>query len=196
MGYLPSPDISANVIITANSTNRVKIANITDISRIFDPKICKGKAGFVGGNGNITADVCLAVSSYVKPSPKSYPVAFKIMGNLNSVLSRIEAKEKGVNDVLLLNERGFITETSSSNIFIYDGDVLYTPHIKTGATLGTMRASLIQYYRNNLAVAVKKGHFKLDILQKAKRVFTSNSVMGFQEVRLIKHNEQTIFKLG
>ena len=196
MGYLPSPHIVANVVITANSTNRVKIANITAMGRIFGTKICKGESGFAGGNSNITADVRLAVSSYIKPSPKSYPTAFKIMGNLNSVLSRIEAKEKGVNDVLLLNEQGFISETSSANIFIYDGDMLYTPHIKTGATLGTMRASVIQYYRNNLAVRVKKGNFTLDILQRAKRVFTSNSVMGFQEVCLIKHNEQTIFKLG
>lgn len=68
------------------------------------------------------------VSSYERPNPRSVPVAAKVTGHYtNSILATTEAKRKGFDEALLLDENGSVAEGSGANFFFEQDKVLYTP---------------------------------------------------------------------
>jgi branched-chain amino acid aminotransferase len=54
-----------------------------------------------------------------------------------------EAKEKGLDEVILLNERGEVSECTSANIFIAKGDKVWTPPLSSGCLPGVTRDILL-----------------------------------------------------
>ncbi len=83
-------------------------------------------------------------------------------------------------DVLLFNEKGQITETSTANIFLEKEGSLFTPTVECGLLPGTLRA----YMLNKKAVSEKI--LTLDDLLIADRIFVGNSVRGLKLANLIK----------
>lgn len=71
----------------------------------------------------------------------------KSKNGLLFVMASIAAKEKELDDVLLLNDKGQIIEGTSSNLMIVSNGVLYTPGLDDGVLAGTMRMLII-----NLAI--------------------------------------------
>jgi len=51
----------------------------------------------------------------------------KSLNYLNSILARIEANQAGVDEAIMLNQQGFITEGTVDNIFIARKGEIYTP---------------------------------------------------------------------
>ena len=45
---------------------------------------------------------------------------------IENLIEKEEAKKKGFDDVIFLNENGYITETSCANIFIVKNNEIYT----------------------------------------------------------------------
>ncbi|MCK5594566.1 branched-chain-amino-acid transaminase [bacterium] len=64
----------------------------------------------------------------------------KSMNYLNNILAKIEAKNAGVNEALMLNTSGNVVECSGDNIFVYRNDILITPPTFIGALDGVTRA--------------------------------------------------------
>jgi len=54
-----------------------------------------------------------------------------------------EAHEKGFDEVILLNERGEVSECTSANIFIAKGDKVWTPPLSAGCLPGVTRDILL-----------------------------------------------------
>jgi branched-chain amino acid aminotransferase len=46
---------------------------------------------------------------------------------MNSMIALREAESVGADDVLLLDEDGYVTETSAANVFLVEGGALYAP---------------------------------------------------------------------
>jgi branched-chain amino acid aminotransferase len=67
----------------------------------------------------------------------------KSKNGLLFVMASIAAKEKELDDVLLLNDKGQIVEATSSNLMIVSNGVLYTPGLDDGVLAGTMRMLII-----------------------------------------------------
>jgi len=88
--------------------------------------------------------VRVCVSSYQRPNPKSTPMEAKVSGHyVNSILATTEAKSRGYDEAVLLDQNEFIAEAPGANIFIEKSGKLYTPslgHILPGIT----RATVIQ----------------------------------------------------
>lgn len=84
----------------------------------------------------------MCISPFEKVSTKSTFVEAKISGNqVTSILASNDAKSRGFDEAILLDRRGFVTESSSSNIFVEKGGKLYTPslgHIFPGITRATI----------------------------------------------------------
>src|ERR1044071_4282698 len=60
-------------------------------------------------------------------------------------LTRYErAHEQGLDEVILLNERGEVCECTSANIFAVDGSVVKTPPLSSGCLPGVTRALLLE----------------------------------------------------
>lgn len=82
-------------------------------------------------------------------------------------------------DVILVNERGELTETSRGNIALLLSDTLFTPPLSCGALPGTMRAEMLE--RGELAERVLyEGDYRA-----AEKIFMLNSVRGMIECRRI-----------
>lgn len=82
------------------------------------------------------------VSSHERPNPRSVPVEAKVTGHYtNSILATTEAKRKGFDEALLLDENGSVAEGSGANFFYERDKVLHTPplgNILPGITRATV----------------------------------------------------------
>jgi len=102
---------------------------------------------------------------------------YKTKNGIIYVLAAISASEKGLDDMLLTNEKGQILESSHSNLFVVSNGVLYTPGLSDGCLAGTMRMQVI-----NLAIKHGLKVYECNILPSnllvADEVFLTNAVRG------------------
>jgi branched-chain amino acid aminotransferase len=61
---------------------------------------------------------------------------------MNNVLALMEAKERGADDAIMLNAQGFVTEGTTSNVFIVRNGEVQTPKAEAGILEGISRALL------------------------------------------------------
>jgi para-aminobenzoate synthetase / 4-amino-4-deoxychorismate lyase len=88
------------------------------------------------------------------------------------------ASRLGFDDVILYNEKGEVTEGSSSNIVVELEGKLLTPPVSCGLLGGTFRNSLI-----NTGV-ISERVISVDDLIKCSRIFFINSVRKWREAKL------------
>lgn len=102
---------------------------------------------------------------------------YKTKAGLTYVMAALSAKEKGLDDVFLSNDRGNILETSSCNVFVVSNGVLYTPGLDEGCLAGTMRMQVI-----NLAISHGIKVYECAILPQnllaADEIFVTNAIRG------------------
>ena len=58
-----------------------------------------------------------------------------------------EAHDRGLDEVVLLNERDEVSECTSANIFIVEGDQVFTPPLSSGCLAGITRELLLTEIR-------------------------------------------------
>jgi branched-chain amino acid aminotransferase len=93
-------------------------------------------------------------------------------------LTRYErAHQQGLDEVVLLNERGEVSECTSANIFAVDagGGRVWTPPLASGCLAGVTRAVLLEA-APRLGYEVREGAFSLGELAVAEEAFTCASV--------------------
>ncbi len=114
--------------------------------------------------------VKLCLSSYRRHSRN--PVFYhKTTNFLFSVLVKREAKIRGFFDGIVLNERNFLTETSSANLLIYKRGKFFTPARESGLLQGTTLELLSE------EISIKEEFISLDFLKDAEGVFILNSLI-------------------
>lgn len=82
-----------------------------------------------------------------------------------------EARERGFDEVLLLNEHGNIAECTSANLFAVFGDELVTPPLSAGCLPGITRALLLE----QKAVNATERDLKLVDLERADELFITST---------------------
>ncbi|MGQ9622249.1 MAG: branched-chain-amino-acid transaminase [Candidatus Caldatribacteriaceae bacterium] len=81
------------------------------------------------GDKGLKEGIRAKISSYVRTYVNSGSPRAKTSANyLNSALAKMEAKELGYDEAILLDIHGFVAEGSGENIFYVKEGVLYTPH--------------------------------------------------------------------
>ena len=70
----------------------------------------------------------------------------KTISALPYVMAGIEKKERGLEEVLLLDQDGYVAEASSSNLYFLDlsNRIIYTPSLQTGCINGVSRRYLFK----------------------------------------------------
>jgi len=66
----------------------------------------------------------------------------KTISWLNNVWSVAEAQKDGFDEVVMLNERGEVSECTAANIFVVKGDKILTPPLNSGCLEGVTRGIL------------------------------------------------------
>ena len=127
------------------------------------------------GDGALEKGVRTTISPWKKFSINSMPAIAKGSGHyLNSMLAVSDAKKRGFDEAILMNEDGFIAEGSGQNIFIVKNGKIYTNDEKSSILLGITRDSLIQIC-SNIGIDVIIENLTMDSLLNADEVFFSGT---------------------
>jgi branched-chain amino acid aminotransferase len=72
----------------------------------------------------------------------AFSPAIKSLNYLNNILAKIEARQAGAFEAVLLNDQGYIAECSGDNIFIVHKGKIFTPSSQNGALKGITRGAI------------------------------------------------------
>jgi branched-chain amino acid aminotransferase len=75
--------------------------------------------------------------------------AVKSLNYLNNILAKIEANNAGVEEAIMLNAEGFVSECTADNLFIVRNGELLTPPLSAGALYGITRQTVIGLARQS-----------------------------------------------
>ena len=118
--------------------------------------------------------------SNVYRNSKSKLTYIKSTNYLENIIEREEVTKDGYDEVLFLNEKGFVTEGSISNIFLIKENKIYTPKVESGLLPGVVRNFII----NEFDVIEKE--IILEDLLNADEVFVTNSLLGIMGISKIE----------
>jgi len=76
-------------------------------------------------------------------APGALPTTVKSLNYLNNILGKIEAKQFGALEAIMLNEQGYVAECTADNIFIVHKGELITPATSQGALKGITRDAVL-----------------------------------------------------
>ncbi len=124
----------------------------------------------------------VGLSSFIHSCPQVLS-GIKHLGYQLSVLGALEARDRGLDDVLFFNAQGHLVCATAANIFILRDGAMITPPLSDGALPGIMRGKLIQEMQRS-GIAVRIDHITYHDLESASRLFLSNSLIGLQEAIL------------
>jgi branched-chain amino acid aminotransferase len=108
----------------------------------------------------------------------------KTISWLSSVWAAAEAQREGFDEVVLLNERGEVSECTATNIFAVKGDKVLTPPLSSGCLEGVTRGVLMEV-APDAGTNVAEQTLRLEDLYSADEVFvtsTNRNVIGVKEI--------------
>src|SRR4030042_4012130 len=113
---------------------------------------------------------------------RSVIAGYKTLNYLHNILCRYEAVKKGFEDAVLINTKGFVSEASSSNIFVVKRKELFTPCLKSGCLAGITRNEVTRIAKRILKYKHKESYVKISDLYNADEVFITNSLAEIMPV--------------
>ncbi|MDI3280337.1 MAG: aminotransferase class IV [Bacillota bacterium] len=108
----------------------------------------------------------------------------KSLNFLNNLLAREEARQKGADEGILLNNHGLVVEGAMSNLFLVKGGIILTPSPETGLLPGVTRAVVMELARG-IGHPVQERKISLSELLEAEECFLTNSLMEIMPVSSI-----------
>jgi branched-chain amino acid aminotransferase len=173
--YAYYPDIE----LGTNSSNHISVA-------IF----CLDFAHMGTSPGDMNKPVSVGISRYRKLHPQTAPVHAKVVGNyVNGFLAKKEIKQKGYEEVLMLDTNGYVAEGPTSNIFFIQGNSIYTP-TKENVLPGITRRVIMEVIENMGYPKNEKHILPEDMLHYDEAFFSGT----LNTVQPIKSIEDKIFK--
>ncbi len=129
----------------------------------LDPRKCKSPTIII-----ITDKITLYPEEYYKkglnivtvPTQRNVPEALnpqiKSLNYLNNILAKIEAINSNVEEALMLNSLGLVTECTGDNIFIVKNSVLLTPPGYVGILKGITRDAVISIAKKKRIITLEE----------------------------------------
>lgn len=106
--------------------------------------------------------------------PEMVNPRIKSLNYLNNIMARIEANLADAPEAIILNKEGYVAECTGDNIFIIDGNVLYTPPQYAGILKGTKR-ELTMEIAKEMGLEVKEELFTRHDIFNADECFLSGT---------------------
>ena len=101
--------------------------------------------------------------------------AIKSLNYLEGLIARAEAAALGADEAIMLNDRGYVSECSSSNIFLVVTGKLLTASLDSGILPGVTREVVLEL-AHELGIEAMEGDIPPSDLLKADEVFITTSV--------------------
>ena len=134
----------------------------------------------------------LITSPWKRPAPDTAPFAAKASGPyIICTMSKQFAEEKGYNDALMLDYRGYVAEGTGANIFFIKDKNIYTP-IPDCFLNGITRQTVIELVKNKDFKLIEKHIFPNEIHQFDEAFLTGTAA----EITPIKSIDETTYNVG
>ena len=124
----------------------------------------------------------LITSSLRRPSPDVLDPRVKSLNYLNNAMAKLEARQRGADEALLLNAGGFVAEASVANLFAQRRGELLTPPASDGALEGINRMTVLEL-AGRLGLPAREQTLTRFDLFAADEVFLTGSGAGMVPVR-------------
>ncbi len=115
-----------------------------------------------------SADVSLKIQLF--PTPWAN---LKTLNALPYVLANLERKDRGLDEIILLDYRGYVSEAGSSNVFWVRDGIIYTPSLSCSCINGISRQAILDQLTEK-SVPFHEGEFKISDLEMSDQIFVSN----------------------
>jgi branched-chain amino acid aminotransferase len=126
-----------------------------------------------------------AIISSIHRNSQSPLPGMKTSDLLESLLAKREARNAGVDDTIMLNDKGLVAEASSSNIFIVARGALKTPPLGEGLLPGITR-QVIAELATGAGVEIRETDIRPEELLTADEAFISNSMIEIMPLTRIE----------
>jgi branched-chain amino acid aminotransferase len=124
--------------------------------------------------GENVKGISAIVSSLRRTPSWSLDPRIKTLNYLNNIMAKIEATEAGVEEAIMLNEQGYVAETSTENIFVVKDGVVATPHPSLGVLKGITRDVAIRLVKE-LGYPLEERSITVHELYNADEVFVTGT---------------------
>jgi branched-chain amino acid aminotransferase len=124
----------------------------------------------------------LVTVSWRRPALDALDPRVKSLNYLNSVLAKLEARERGADEALILNAAGSVAEAAVANVFAVQRGALRTPPPTDGALEGITRRSVLELAAALGIPAFEATLARVDLLA-ADEVFLTGTGAGLVGVR-------------
>ena len=148
---------------------------LIETSPLLSPQFSLNKKGLNIGIFDEVKLPCSPISNYKTCNSSPY------------ILAGLNKQERNLDDVLLLNEKGRISEASSSNIFFIKKNKIITPSLFEGCIAGTMRKTILEIASEKNYIIQEKP-IKLTILKNTEEIWLTNAISGIKWVAQIDQN--------
>lgn len=119
----------------------------------------------------------------------------KSVSSLVSVLARMEAVAAGLDEALLLNDRGFIAEGGGSNVFFVRASGLLTPSLESGILPGITRGVVLEL-AEALGMGVAEGDVSLTDLGQCDEAFFTNAMIEIMPLVAVRDEDGQNITIG
>ncbi len=116
----------------------------------------------------------LITSSVRRNTPQCLDSKIHHNNLVNNILAKIQANLAGVDDAIMLDIHGFVSETNATNIFLVKRDTLLTPHADS-CLPGITRAKVLDLARAEGIEAVERNISTTEV-HSADEVFTTGTM--------------------
>jgi branched-chain amino acid aminotransferase len=126
--------------------------------------------------------ISLATVSVRRPGSDVLDPRVKSLNYLNNVLARVEARQRGADEALMLNGQGNVAEASVANVFVVRGDRVVTPKTSDGALDGITRTVVLELARRAGLRAQEQTLTRIDLFG-ADEAFLTGTGAGIVRVK-------------
>ena len=140
--------------------------------------------------------ISATISKWRKFSDISTPTQAKMGGNyLNSILATQDAKQRGFDEAILLDQSGDVSEAPGENIFLVKNNELITPPLTSSALNGITRKSIITIAKD-MGFKTKVRKVSKKELKLADEIFLSGTAAEITPVIQIDKKRIKASKVG
>lgn len=112
-----------------------------------------------------------------KPINKFSPL--KTANSLIYVMAGLYKSQNKLDEAILLNDKGFLCESISANLFVVYDKKIYTPALTEGCIAGVMRNTILHLAKLN-EIEIIEAEINPKVLEEADEVFITNATKGVQ----------------
>lgn len=177
--------VYASRVIDANKVgNGILRIAVTrgEVEAGIDPLACKeptvvitAKEG-IPYNDELYSRGFRAIVAKIRKDQNSPLCRVKSANFLTHILARGEATDAGVDEAVMLNYEGSLTEGTVSNLFLVKGNTIFTPSVESGILPGVTRRAIIELSRE-IGFKVEEGEIRPEELLVAEEAFLTNSLL-------------------